>query len=226
MNYPIPLRTIQEYIFERNGRVYWWNKDSEEFTVLYDYAAEVGDEWDIKVGTESITMHVDAVENYEYEGIIYRMLKVNAPEDLFSGNIVCGIGHLTSFFPEKMMNLGKGYRVEGLRCYWLEDEMVFKYGEEDCDEIYEQWHGLEENGPSTDTRTLTVYPNPANNVLFVQTLRATSLPDQTYRITNLVGQTLLQGSINAETQQINIESLPEGMYFINVGNETMKFVKR
>jgi hypothetical protein len=72
----------------------------------------------------------------------------------------------------------------------------------------------------------SVYPNPANGVLFVEAVHAPSLPDQTYRITNIMGQTLLQGSINAEIQQINIASLPAGLYFLSVGNTTQKFVKR
>ena len=71
-----------------------------------------------------------------------------------------------------------------------------------------------------------VYPNPANNILFVETRLIASLPDQTYRITNLIGQTLLTGNISAETQQIDISTLPSGMYFINVGETTLKFVIR
>jgi hypothetical protein len=73
---------------------------------------------------------------------------------------------------------------------------------------------------------LAVYPNPTNGVLFVETRRATSLPDQTYRITNLMGQTVLSGNINADNQQINVSSLPQGMYFITFAGETRKFVVR
>ena len=69
-----------------------------------------------------------------------------------------------------------------------------------------------------------VYPNPANNVLFVETRRATSLPDQSYRITNLMGQTVLQGQFSAETLQIDMSILPQGLYFISVGEQTIKFV--
>ena len=39
-----------------------------------------------------------------------------------------------------------------------------------------------------------------------------------------MGQTLLHGNITAETQQINIENPPAGMYFITVAGETQKFV--
>jgi hypothetical protein len=216
-----------EYVFERDGKVYWWNKNLEEFTVLYDYNAEVGDTWEIKVGTETLTMHVDSIWYHEFDGRSYRILHVSDADDLFTGNIVCGIGHLTSFFPEKLMNRGKNYRVTGLRCYWVEGNLIFKINRDDCDAIYAELHnGIDEDGPSTGSGTFAVYPNPTDGILFVQTLRATSLPNQTYRITNLMGQTMLTGSISAETQQIDITNLPAGMYFISVGETTLKFVKR
>ena len=125
------------------------------------------------------------------------------------------------------MRNSDGFRVEGLRCYWVEDELVFNLdGEEECDAIYSEVHGIEEDGPSTPSTGLAVYPNPTNGVLFVETRRATSLPDQTYRITNLMGQTVLSGNINADNQQINVSSLPQGMYFITFAGETQKFVVR
>ena len=212
-----------EYIYEENGVVYWWNKDLEEFTTLYNLTANVGDEWEIKVGTESLTMHVDAVENLEHEGRTYRMIKVSDPEDLFSGDIVCGIGHLTSFFPERLMTRGKGYRVDGMRCYWVEGELVFKYGDRNCDEVYQELHhGLDE----TNDNGFTVYPNPANGVLFVRLPQCDSpTTEQTeYRIINLMGQTLLQGCIDAEIQQIDISALSAGMYFFTFAGKTQKFV--
>ena len=106
--------------------------------------------------------------------------------------------------------------------------MAYKQGEKDCDEVYQQYHNsIEEDGPSTNSGTLTVYPNPTNNVLFVETRFIASLPTTTaYRITNLMGQTLQQGCINADCQQINIENLPAGLYFITAGEKTVKFVKQ
>ncbi len=215
----------REYVYEEDDVVYWWNKDLEEFTVLYDFGAQEGDSWVIKVGTETLTMHVDAVELYEYKGKLFRMLQVSDDEDLFSGTIVGGIGHLTSFFPEKLMTRGKNFRVEGIRCYWREGELVFKYGEEDCDAMYEKYHhGIGEDGPSTGSGILTVYPNPTHSVLVVETCHGASLQTPTYRITNLMGQTLMRGIITAETQQIDVSNLPQGMYFISVGDVTRKFI--
>ena len=221
----IYTEVTHEYVYEKNRKVYWWNKYLQEFTMLYDLDAEVGDEWKIYVKYDSITMHVDAVENIVYEGRTYKMLHMSDENGFFSGDIVCGIGHLTSFFPERLMSRDKSYRVNGIRCYWIDDELVFKYGDEDCDAVYAELHnGIEEDGPSTGSWTLVVYPNPTDDVLFVETVCTPSLPGTTYRITNLIGQTVLSGSINAETQQIDIKELPSGMYFITVGGQTLKFV--
>ncbi len=212
-----------EYILEEGNVVYWWNKDLEEFTTLYDYNAEAGDEWEIKVGTESILMHVDSVGVFEYEGDTRKMLHISDAGNIFNGDIVVGYGHMTSFFPEKLMRRDAGFTVNGLRCYWVEDALLYHNGDEDCDAIYSEIHGVDENGPSTGSGTFVVYPNPANNILFVETRLIASLPAQ-YRITNLMGQTLLTGNISAETQQIDIAKLPAGMYFISVGGQTVKFV--
>ena len=218
--------TTREYIYEertlRGNKVYWWNKDLQEFTVLYDFGAQEGDSWGIKVGTASLTMHVDAVEQYEYEGRVFRMLQVSDDQDLFGGTIVCGIGHLSSFFPERLMNRSKNYRVEGMRCYWREGELFFKYGNRNCNEVYEEWHnGIEEDGPSTGSGPFTIYPNPTEGVITIS-----GFPMGEYRIGNMMGQTVLTGNINAENQQIDVSVLPKGMYFITVGEGTRKFVVR
>ena len=217
----------REYIYEDFGKVYWWNETRQDFTLLYDLGAQIGDEWVIWVGTESITMHVDTVEQYEYEGTTYRMLHVSDANNLFSGEIMSGIGHLTSFFPERLMTRGKNFRVEGIRCYWREGNLVFKYGDKDCDEVYQEYHnGIEEDGSSADSGNFIIYPNPTIGVLVVETVCTPSLPPQTYRITNLMGQTVQTGNLTAETQQIDVSALPKGMYFISVGDMTRKFVVR
>ena len=152
-------------------------------------------------------------------------MHVSDANDLFSGDIVCGIGHQTSFFPERLMHNDKGMRVDGLRCYWLEDKLIFKNGEKDCDAIYSEIHGVEEPVYEPYVAQFDVYPNPTDNILVVETQCFASQPTTTaYRITNLMGQTLMQGTIHGETQQINIDKLPAGMYFLSVGNTTQKFV--
>ena len=210
--------TTREYLYEENNVVYWWNPTLRQFTVLYDFNANVGDEWEIKVGTESVVMHVDAVDQYYHDGNIKKMLKVSDSENLFSGTIIQGIGHLTSFFPEKLMNPGKAYRVEGIRCFWQQGELVFKYGEKDCEEVYEQYHN---DIDETTTDAFQIYPNPTDGMMTLS-----GSPSIEYRITNKLGQSLMTGQMTGENQSINVSNLPQGMYFITVGNATQKFVVR
>ena len=207
-----------EYIYEHDSKVYWWNKTLQEFTVLYDFGAKAGDEWEIKVGTESIVMHVDTVEQYVYENRVFKLLRVSDPGDIFSGDIVCGIGHLTSFFPERLMN--KGFRVEGIRCFWKDGDLMFQQGNSDCDEIYEEYHTDVDKTDFVDG--FRVYPNPTNGLLYVETRHGASL--QEYRITNMMGQILMTGRIDDEKQQINVSVLPAGVYYLTVGDRTKKFV--
>ena len=80
-------------------------------------------------------------------------------------------------------------------------------------------------GENTTENGFKVYPNPVNGVLFVETYHGASLPAETeYHIVNPIGQTLLQGAITSEKQQIDVRSLPKGVYFIIVGGVTQKFV--
>ena len=80
--------------------------------------------------------------------------------------------------------------------------------------------GLGEN----EVTAFKVYPNPANGVLFVETVCTPSLPVETYRIMNPIGQTVMQGQITSEKQQIDVRNLSNGVYFITVGGATRKFV--
>ena len=220
-----------EYVYEEDGVVYWWNKEMQEFTTLYDLNADTGDEWIINVGQESVTMHVDSVKYHEYNGLNYRTLSVSDDQGLFSGDIICCLGHLTSFFPEKLMNKSKDFKVDGLRCYWLNDELFFHNGTKDCDDIYLSFHNVSE----TPTDIFTVYPNPTTNLLHVipsiTKSRNPVIPNSpaplipsTYLITNLLGQPLLSGPLT--NHPINISSLPNGMYFLTIGPHTVKIIKQ
>ena len=114
--------------------------------------------------------------------------------------------------------MSKGYRVENIRCFWQDGELIYQNGDQDCDEIYEQHHfGVEE---IEDENGFAIYPNPSHNVLYVLSDNINS----EYRITNLMGQTIMIGEITSENQMIAVSSLPKGIYFITVNNASKIFV--
>ena len=88
--------------------------------------------------------------------------------------------------------------------------------------------GVSENTPADGG--FRVLPNPAHDEVYVQLLPgafgqhpagALSQGPAVYRITNVMGQTLMTGRLDGV---INVSSLPAGLYFITVGNATRKLV--
>ena len=73
--------------------------------------------------------------------------------------------------------------------------------------------GLGENGPSTGSGTLTVYPNPAKDRFIVE-------GSGIMTVMNTLGQTVLTQEIDGKT---TIE-LPQGLYFVKLGKTMRKVV--
>lgn len=67
-----------------------------------------------------------------------------------------------------------------------------------------------------------VYPNPTDGLLHVERPYE-DVSTREYRITNIMGQIMLTGSV---TKTIDVSSLPAGIYFIHLGGTAKKFIKR
>lgn len=73
------------------------------------------------------------------------------------------------------------------------------------------------------TDGFTLYFNPSKDVLFVKAQPAIMLPQEAhYRITNMLGQTVMTGLITAGS--IDVSSLSPGVFVLSVGRNTQKFV--
>ena len=110
------------------------------------------------------------------------------------------------------------FDVEGIRCYWNDDIIIYKVDDTDCDAVYEQWHlGIEE---TTVENGFDIYPNPANGIIYVKSNDVNS----DYQIVNILGETVISGEITSEIQQIDISNLSDGIYLIRIHNKTMKII--
>ena len=61
-----------------------------------------------------------------------------------------------------------------------------------------------------------MFPNPASNMITIVGAHGD------YRIANVLGQVLKNGMIHGETQQVDVNGLPAGLYFITIGGKTQK----
>jgi|AntRauTorckE5430_2_1112549.scaffolds.fasta_scaffold06268_4 hypothetical protein len=67
-----------------------------------------------------------------------------------------------------------------------------------------------------------LYPNPTNHTLHIKTkIRE----DQDFDILNLLGETIRSGELNKQLETIDISSLPQNVYIIRIGTESIKFIK-
>lgn len=208
-----------EYVYERNGVVYWWNNTLGKFTMLYDFSAEEGDEWTVEVGDRSFTTKVYATEMQYINGIPYKKLTILDPETAFDGELLSSIGHLTSFFPERLMNQGKGYRVDGMRCYWVDGDLILKNGDTDCDEIYDQHHHVV---VENDDETFTVHPNPNNGFFTVMGENLKQI-----EVFDVLGQRITSLTANSDQMIIDLSGQPAGVYLVNIiDQEGKQIVKK
>ncbi len=67
---------------------------------------------------------------------------------------------------------------------------------------------------------VTLYPNPAVDVLHITA--KTPFVNQTYTLTNLAGQTILKAIANGNNLDINIATIANGAYVLQIGNEQEK----
>jgi hypothetical protein len=60
---------------------------------------------------------------------------------------------------------------------------------------------------------LSVYPNPANNVLNIENAQGAIVS-----VYNMIGQELISANVNDNMQTINVSELPEGAYIVRIAN--------
>ncbi|MCF8309656.1 MAG: T9SS type A sorting domain-containing protein [Bacteroidales bacterium] len=202
-----------EYIYEENSKVYWYNTETETFTLLYDFTAEQGDTWSISVDNCSFDVFVDSINYISINGVQRKKLHITSDEPYyFSGSIIENIGHTTSMFPDDIYWECNGAAcdsdyLDGLRCYLEDNSMIYKPGDVACDTSY-----LITSNSRLDKDKITLGPNPFENILKVQ-VNNTKTKSRQYRysIYNMLGRNLLNGKVTLNST-IDLSNLNTGIY--------------
>ena len=75
----------------------------------------------------------------------------------------------------------------------------------------------------TAAEDIMVYPNPANDIIYVETFPETSQISD-FQIVNILGETVLSGPITSESMQIDVSNLPAGLYLLKIADKSVKIV--
>lgn len=70
---------------------------------------------------------------------------------------------------------------------------------------------------------IQIYPNPTQDMVTVKVDPA--IINQSYQIFSIAGQLVFSGILTSETSPISLNSISEGVYFLQVGTHTQKIVK-
>ena len=72
---------------------------------------------------------------------------------------------------------------------------------------------------------VNIYPNPTSEALYIQI--TSDLLNQSYKIYDLLGKTVLEGILSNDKTVINVNDLSKGIYLLRIGeNKINKFIKK
>ena len=71
--------------------------------------------------------------------------------------------------------------------------------------------------PISETEEITIYPNPVNGVLNIQSKDNATLNGKTAALYSLTGKPILQKMLQSKTEKINISNLNAGIYILKIG---------
>ncbi|MDD4141759.1 MAG: T9SS type A sorting domain-containing protein [Bacteroidales bacterium] len=206
----------REYIRKDDDKVYWFNRDTEEITLLYDFGAGTGETWEVTVYDCPITVTVDSVNYSDYNGIQIKNQFVSDENGYFSGKIIDGIGHSSSFFPNEIYYLCKygnspdGIYIDGIRCYSDASGNNYSFMNMPCDTIYTQLiNDIEEFSPQA--ANIELYPNPATDKISIK------YGDNTCsRVCIMTATGRLLKTFNSAAVEIDTKDLPDGIYLVQI----------
>ena len=192
-----------EYVYEDSCRLYRWNGAEEAFGLLYDYSARQGDEWRVAIGEDEITVHVDTVMVKSFGNSEYDVMRVHDDRYVMTGEIICGVGHKKSFFPEIVLS-PFSMITDGMRCFWKDEDLLFQFGDVDCDAILSVDETDNQDG-------FTIFPNPTSGIVTV------AIEDMNHvAVISLLGQVLYETNVRGDEVLLNLSQLEAGVYLVRV----------
>lgn len=238
------------YIRQDGGKVYFYNSQTEDFHLLYNFDAVVGEIWTISGVPyfsnnfyDELEVTVVAIEEIVIGGNTLKKMSLdfyipispnNQPE--WSDIIIEKIGNLDQLFPRHGL-CDAPYR--GLRCYQdsllqcaVSDTIITlcidsTIAEPNCHcqdtLLIEQTNGIRE----MQSAQIRVYPVPFSNELRILLPASLATKPCRIRICDTAGRPLLtQDSKGIEEVILTIEQLPGGIYLVTVEAEGYRAIEK
>jgi hypothetical protein len=227
----LSTETSKRYTYSSGDTVFYLV--NEDFYILYNFGAQVGDSWELGVDTNEFLcgrsfVEVTSTGSNEINGQMYDYIGVTTVPNSsvgFEGKIYKRFGSVDDYLFPTSRNCDPGTVVDfymyNFTCFEDDSFPLYNVTDKDCDYLFSVGIPGLENMESV----VSVYPNPASDILRISMLR----PD--FKLKN-VKMTDMQGRIlkNVRQHAIDISDLPKGLYLIHIefynGSKTIqKFIK-
>lgn len=208
-----------EFLFTRNDTVFFLDTVFNQFQILYDFNAESGDSWIIKVKdaeieNDTVFVAVDSTSIKTINGFDLKALHVTYVNssgqwpEIYHSTILERTGDLTYMFNWYPYYYGACdvNWTEGLRCYEDEEFGFYSTGIADACDFTTSISNFELQN------SFEVFPNPSNGHLFVEVNCKEKL---IIEVNDLRSKLLYSGSFVSSTS-VDLSKFQKGMYLVKI----------
>jgi hypothetical protein len=204
-------------IYTSNDTVFYWDED--HFSVLYDFSAQVSDEWYLQTGgnpahacNDTSVAIVESVGTIVIDGQTYSELTIgNSPYSAFylSGKANSRFGSSEGY----LLPLG---RVCDSTVSGWEEQITFRCFEDDSlfynpsGEPCRYYLGLTESA----LNSVSIFPNPSQGKIEL----LSEVPLKKIRVMSILGAVLKEVDTNLTMAQIDLSEFPQGTYCLTIQN--------
>jgi len=213
------------FVYEQNDSVYFWSPYSNQFQLLYDFTAEVGDSWTIgglsvtepAIYGDTLKVTIDSISSLVLNGDTLKVMHFCCTPNFDWGkSIIEGIGNNLYMIPSfGLYEIGIGE----LRCYSDDDE-DYRFLGIPCDTVYT---GILGTSQIDKENPISITPNPVSNTLHLSTPFAYF--NSVIAICNMQGQLMLTYSQDIPGD-CDVSGLTVGIYVCEVRREGYRSMVR
>lgn len=220
-------RPLVEYIHQDSNRIFYFDFESEEFNILYDYSLEVGDTLEIpywegfNFPDSVFHIRVDSIDYVQFGQLDLKRFYVSY--DSFDDSsiefweldykrvIIEGIGSLHNFFHFDDNGLCDGYYNIGLRCFGDGQGESIMFEEIACDSVLI----LNQIEVGKQKSLIQVSPNPFQSYISIESnLPASEYCVEIYSMDGVKALSVLLDNQNHLSMDLTSLSLSNGVYII------------
>ena len=226
----------QKFMYSENDSVFYYDADTESFSLLYDFTASAGESWDVPIcdkqnfgdpDFDTFTVDVKSIYTTMFDTIELKNFEVDWYQwnGGKNGHIIYeGIGNASRMY--MMAPLLTNYeRIWNLRCYDSPSTGLINFLGEPCDQIVPTKEGFGE------TSFLEIYPSPVDVLLKYKISDGIAIGKDRVRVFNFTGEVFYEKEniMSDMEQSLFVSNWPAGIYLLQYLNnnqiiETKRFI--